>query len=159
MNNHLSFFITREQFEAYVKNHMDLEYEAIDDEFMIVDQDDQYVMGYLRRHRGHAIYNLMIGEKIDTSKHSLERFNDLWIDRQGNAYYVPFEGHWFTATLVFNAVKGADELERKGWVHISGGSYFNWLTPMKFTDRQYDTVSAYCAAHHRDIFIRFVENV
>lgn len=148
----LGFFITREIFNSLIKRWYPDE-NVQDGLVVVVDQDDQYVMGYFKYHHGHAKYNLLIGEKLDRNKHDLARFTDLWIDRYGNAYYVPVEGHYLTACLL--GYQGADALEEEGWVHISGGTFWAFYD-VKYTDRQYDTVADYCAAHKRPIFSRFI---
>jgi hypothetical protein len=135
--NHSTFFVDRATFDR-------LDQYFIDDYLDIIDSDDDYVMGYCVASDKYD-HSLFLGQKVDR----FEEMWNLWIDRSGIAYFVPWYSHNVTAAILQNAT--VDELECKGWIHISNSRICNYQ-PVKATDKQYDTLSLYCEHNHRDMF-------
>lgn len=138
MNHSVSIFIESARFDSlpdYWK-----------DDIEIIDRDDQYVMGIITYASvGKSEHSCFVGQRINT-------FTDmwnLWIDRSGNAYYVPWWGHSLTAMLLWS--KGVDDLESNGWIHLSDSRIANYHKP-KVTDKQYETLALYCEHNHRSMF-------
>lgn len=117
------------------------------DDIEVIDRDDQYILAQMTV--DHDKYDhteqYFLGDQVSN-------FSDmwnLWIDRSGKAYFVPWWGHSLTAKLVWNDY--VDDLESKGWIHISNGTISNYRVP-KLTDKQYDTLALYCEHNNRKMF-------
>lgn len=79
------------------------------------------------------------------------KVKNCWIDRSGNVIYAGYWQHDETARLI--GYDGIDTAEKSGLIHISESSsnasgipLFVHI-PRKITDRQYDTIAAFCDAH------------
>lgn len=134
----VAIFVARAQFENAPTYYTD--------DVEIIDQDDQHILAMIT-YDGDDKYEhpYFVGDKISNYT---DMWN-LWIDRSGTAYYVPWWGHSLTAMLMWGTTP--DQLEQDGWIHISNSRIANYRDP-KVNDRQYDTLSLYCEHNHRDMF-------
>lgn len=129
-------------------------FDALDDywrdDIEIVDSDDQHVMGMITYDSsGNYEHPIFVGDQVNNYT---DMWN-LWIDRSGKAYYVPWWGHSLTAMLIWG--RYVDDLEAAGWIHISNSRIANYEAP-KVTDKQYDTLAAYCEHNNRPMFTRII---
>ena len=104
---------------------------------IIIDEDDSYLLCEKIPETERTDCGIFAGEKIT----DLSKKPNLWIDRSGIAYFVPWYSHDFVAEAIFNTT--TDDLEKRGWIHLSGHSIHN-LNKIKLTDRQYDTFWLWC---------------
>lgn len=117
------------------------------DDIEVIDRDDEYVLAQytIDSDKYDHTAQYFVGQPVNNYS---DMWN-LWIDRSGVAYFVPWWSHSLTAMLLWG--KTVDELESEGWIHISGSDISNWRTP-KVTDRQYDTLALYCEHNRRRMF-------
>jgi hypothetical protein len=125
-------------------------YEKLDQYYreyiQIVDRDDTHILGEIRISDDKPFdASVFLGDRVT----SLHNSPNLWIDRAGRAYYVPYWGHhWFAGIIQRQSV---DDLERKGWIHLSGDRIANY-GEVKVTNEQYDTLALYCEVNDRPMF-------
>lgn len=144
MYHRIPILITKKQYqgtEEYYKK-----------DIHILERDTTHVLGYveINSDKSYDHTDLFIGEQV----HAYADMWNLWIDRSGSAYFVPWWGHGMYAS-VFHG-QSVSALEEMGWIHISDSILRNWDMP-KVTDRQYDTLVLYCEQNRMPLFRRLVE--
>ena len=74
----------------------------------------------------------------------IEVTDDAWIDREGTVYEIEYGSHEDWAKS--NMDCGSDELEERGWLHLSEGDMY-YHCNIRLTDKQEGILIDWCFAN------------